>query len=91
MSVFSFSAHNVSSLFRHIRRDSLQGWASAGKQAMSLTEIIDVEDAADGAARPAVLDLALCRRGRGVIDGRIDLAEGLGDVDGCRHGWMGWN
>jgi hypothetical protein len=29
------------------------------KQASSLTEIIDVEDAADGAARPAVSDLAL--------------------------------
>ena len=54
----------------------------------SLTEVIDVEDAADGTTRPAVLDLALCRRCRGVVDGRVDLAEGVG-LDVCRHGWSG--
>jgi hypothetical protein len=85
MSVFSFSAQNVSfAVPAHP-----EGMFCASKQAQ-LTEIVDVEDAADGAARPAVLDLALCRRARGVVDGRIDLAEGLGDFDGCRHGWMGW-
>lgn len=55
-------------------------------QCSSLTEVIDVEDAADSATRPAVLDLALCRRCRGVVDGRVDLAEGVG-LDVCRHGW----
>jgi hypothetical protein len=37
-----------------------------------------------------VLDLALCRRSRGVVDGGINLAEaeGLG-LGVCRHGWKG--
>jgi hypothetical protein len=52
----------------------------------SLTEVIDVEDAADGTTRPAVLDLALCRRCRGVVNGRIDLAQGLGHDFCCGHG-----
>lgn len=55
----------------------------------SLTEVIDVEDSADGAARSTMLDLALRRRCGGVINGRIDLAEGLGG-NVCRHGWKGW-
>jgi hypothetical protein len=77
-STFSFSARNVSLLFR----------SHPYCQFSSLTEVIDVEDAADSATRPAVLDLALCRRCRGVVDGRVDLAEGV-SLDVCRHGWSG--
>ncbi len=40
-----------------------------------LTKIIDVEDTADGAARPAMPGLGLARRSRGVVDGRVDLAQ----------------
>lgn len=80
-STFSFSALDISLLFRYIR--------SGCQCSLSLTEVIDVEDAADGTTRPAVLDLALCRRCRGVVDGGVDLAEGLG-LDVCRHGWNGW-
>lgn len=81
-STFSFSVRNVSLLFRYIREKDHQ----ASVCQCSLTEVIDVEDAADGTTRPAVPDLALCRRSRGVIDGRIDLAEaeGLGH-DVCGH------
>lgn len=50
-----------------------------------LTKVIDVEDTADSATGSAVLDLAFCRRCRGVVDGRVDLAEGLG-YDVCGHG-----
>jgi hypothetical protein len=74
-STFSFSAHNVSLLFRELR----EAYQHDTVCRCSLTEIIDIEDAADGTTRPAVLDLALCRRSRGVVDGRIDLAQGLGD------------
>jgi hypothetical protein len=82
-STFSFSAHNVSLLLRELR----EAYHRDAVCQSSRTEVIDVEDAADGTTRPAVLDLALCRRSRGVVDGRIDLAEGLGDDLCCRHGW----
>jgi hypothetical protein len=82
-STFSFSAHNVSLLFRELR----EAYQHDTVCRCSLTEIIDIEDAADGTTRPAVLDLALCRRSRGVVDGRIDLAQGLGDDLCCGHGW----
>ena len=67
----------------HPRLSELQNY-----QCSSFTKVIDVEDAADGTTRPAVLDLALCRRRWGVVDGGIDLAEaeGLG-LGVCRHGW----
>lgn len=43
-----------------------------------LTKIVDVEDTADGAAGAAVLDLALRRRGRGVVNGRVDFGQVVG-------------
>jgi hypothetical protein len=58
MSVFSFSAHNVSSGTSEGMLCICELWVSASKQAQ-LTEIIDVEDTADGATGPAVSDLAL--------------------------------
>lgn len=42
--------------FRCIRRNAVR---LQGLEQAQLTEIIDVEDAADGTARPAVSDLAL--------------------------------
>jgi hypothetical protein len=81
-STFSFSARNVSLLFPELR-EAYQRDAVCQR---SLTEIIDVEDAADGTTRPAVLDLALCRRSWGVVNGRIDLAQGLGHDLCCGHG-----
>jgi hypothetical protein len=57
MSVFSFSAHNVSSSVpAHPKACCVH--LQAARQAQ-LTEIIDVEDTADGATGPAVSDLAL--------------------------------
>ena len=61
----SFSAHVISTRTH-----------STTKQASSLTEIIDVEDAGDRTARSPVLDLLLvARRGRDVRDGGVDLAK----------------
>jgi hypothetical protein len=81
-STFSFSAHNISLLFRELRKACQRDAICQS----SLTEVIDVEDAANGTTRPAVLDLALCRRSRGVVNGRVDLAEGLGHDLCCGHG-----
>jgi hypothetical protein len=57
----------------------------ASNRQRSLTEIIDVKDATNGTTRPAMLDLALCWRSWGVVNGRIDLAEGLAGHDFCGH------
>lgn len=87
-STFCFSAHMS---VRCIRRDPVdallwRGIIASAQWVKVLTKIVDVEDATNGAARSTMLDLGLGRRGRGVIDGRVDLAEGLGD-DVCGHGW----
>ena len=39
------------------------------------TEIVDVEDTADGTARPPVPGFALRRRGWSVVNGRVNLAQ----------------
>jgi hypothetical protein len=50
-----------------------------------LTKIIDVEDAADGTARPPVLRLRLRRRSRCVVDSRVNLAKGARILDFSGH------
>nr|POE90720.1 hypothetical protein CFP56_79221 [Quercus suber] len=57
------------------------GSISQGEREGRHTKIEDVEDTADGAAGAAVARLALRGGGWGVVDGGIDLGQGLAGVE----------